>query len=129
MLVHVAARCMTAIISAPKEHVHADIALHQLVAADPSLGSHAATSYTGDRYYLPKDTPLMSATGTHVVAKLAEDRDVKKPAPGPTSRACADFVVAREEVVVEAPHTLDAAQPARTLHLCAPATAVKVEKR
>lgn len=118
MLFHIATRCMTAAVSAPKEHVHAGVALHRQAAADSTPTSVAAP--TG--YYLPQGTPLTSATGNHVVATLDADRDVKKPSG---ARACTDFVITRDEPLAEAPHTRDASQPSRTLHLCAPAAAVK----
>lgn len=125
MLVQLTARCMTATVSAPKEHVHAGVALGKSMAQAPG-GAAAKAGSGGDRYYFAQGTPLTSQTGDHVVATLTEDRDIKKPS-GP--RGCADFVVAREEAIVDAPHTLDSAQPSRTLHLCAPAAAVKVERR
>ena len=58
---------------------------------------------------------------------LDADRDVTKPKPG--ARACSDFVVTRDDPFVDVPHTVDAAQPLRTLKLCAPADAIKVERR
>ena len=126
MLLHLVARCMTAVISAPKEHIHRDVALGH---GPPASGVDRATlsSTTGDRYYLAKGTALMSATGTHAVATLGEERDIKKPAAG--ARACLDFTVKRDEPNADAPRTRDTSPISRTLHLCALPDAIKVEKR
>jgi len=126
MLVHLAARCMTAVISAPKEHIHRDVALgHGPPGAAFDPGKLATVS--GDRYYLAQGTALMSEKGDHVVATLGEERDIKKPAAG--ARGCLDFVVTREEPNADAPRTRDTSPISRTLHLCAKTDQVKVEKR
>jgi hypothetical protein len=126
MLVTIAARCMTAVISAPKERVHAGIAINQAIA--PSAAPTRITLAKGaERYYLPSGTKMMPEKGDHVVGTLDADRDVTKPKPG--ARACAEFVITRDDPFVDVPHTVDASQPQRTLKLCAPAETVKVERR
>jgi hypothetical protein len=126
MLVTIAARCMSAVISAPKERVHAGVAINQALAAEPAP-SRAVVPRGSERYYLPAGTKLTSEKGEHVVGTLVGDRDIFKPKPG--ARACADFVLTREDLFVDAPHTLDASQPQRTLKLCAPPDAMKVERK
>jgi hypothetical protein len=123
MLFPIATRCMTATVSAPADRVHLNVSLNNNVGA----GDAAATplKLSGDRYYLKARTKLTSETGDHVVATLATDADVKKPTG---AKACGEFVISREEVVADAPHLPDAARPARTLRLCAPANAVVVER-
>jgi hypothetical protein len=127
MLVTIAARCMTAVISAPKERVHAGVAINQSLASAPAP-ARSVVSSGAERHYLPAGTKLTSETGTHVVGTLDADRDVIKPKPG-ADRACADFVITRDDPFVDVPHTTDASQPQRTLRLCAPANLVKVERR
>ncbi len=126
MMVTIAARCMTAVISAPKEHVHAGVALNQALAAAPPP-RRAVASTGSERHYLPAGTKLTSETGDHVVGTLTADRDVTKPKPG--GRACAELVITRDDPFVDVPHTADASQPQRTLKLCGPGEAVKVERR
>jgi hypothetical protein len=126
MMVTIAARCMTAVISAPKEHVHAGVAINQALAAAPPP-RRVATSTGSERHYLPAGTKLTSETGDHVVATLTSDRDVLKPKPA--GRACAEFVITRDDPFVDVPHTADASQPQRTLELCAPGELVKTERR
>jgi hypothetical protein len=70
---------------------------------------------------------MTSETGDHVVGTLEADRDVIKPKRG--ARACAEFVVNRDDPFVDVPHTVDASLPQRTLKLCAPAAAVKIERK
>ena len=123
MLFPIATRCMTATVSAPTDRVHLNVSLNHNVGAVDAAATPLKLS--GDRYYLEARTQLTSETGDHVVATLATDADVKKPTG---ARACGDFVIAREEVVADAPHLPDAARPARTLRLCAPANAVVVER-
>jgi hypothetical protein len=125
MLVHLAARCMTAVISAPKEHLHRDVALGHGPPGVSEEGRKLSVP-TGDRYYLAQGTPLTSEKGDHVVATLGEERDIKKPTAG---RGCTDFVVTREEPNLDAPRTRDTSPISRTLHLCAKADQVKVEHR
>lgn len=125
MLVSIAARCMTAVISAPKGRVHAGVSINQMVSGTaapirPTLASGA------QRYYLPAGTKMTSEKGDHVVGTLDADRDVTKPKAG--ARACAEFVITRDDPFVDVPHTVDASQPQRTLKLCAPAEVVKVER-
>ncbi|HEY0252995.1 MAG TPA: hypothetical protein VGC41_15775, partial [Kofleriaceae bacterium] len=105
--------------------VHRDVAIGQSGGVDNEMLPGRGTS-NADRYYLASGQALTSETGDHVVAKLAGELDVTKPT-GAT--AFADFVAQREEPLAEAPHTNDAGRPKRTLHLCAPASAVKVEQR
>jgi hypothetical protein len=124
MLVTIAARCMTAVISAPKERVHKNISLGRGAMASEPPPAPKATS--GDRYYLAAGTKLTSETGDQVIATLTLDKDILKPTK---KRACGEFVVTRVEEIATAPHTRDTAQPSRTLRLCAPADQVKVEKR
>ena len=38
-------------------------------------------------------------------------------------------MITRDDPFVDVPHTVDASQPQRTLKLCAPADAVKVERK
>lgn len=126
MMVTIAARCMTAVISAPKERVHAGVALNQTLAAAPAP-RRVATAGGRERHYLPAGTKLTSETGDHVVGTLTADRDVIKPKPG--GRGCAEFVITRDDPFVDVPHTADASQPQRTMKLCGPGEAVKVERR
>jgi hypothetical protein len=121
MLVPIATRCMSAVISAPKARVHAGIAINQAIEG----GGPARRSVAGstDGGYLPAGTKLTSEKGDHVVATLAADRDVARPKAG--ARACAEFVITRDDPFVDVPHTVDASQPQRTLKLCAPADALK----
>lgn len=126
MLVSIVTRCMTAVISAPKERVHAGISINQTVAAGAGP-TRPALARGAVRYYLPAGTKMTSEKGSHVVGTLDTDRDVTKPKPG--ARACAEFVISRADPFVDVPHTVDASQPQRTLKLCAPADAVKVEQR
>jgi hypothetical protein len=126
MLVSIAARCMTAVISAPKARVHANIAISQSVAGS-STPMRRVLASGAERYYLSAGTKMTSEKGDHVVGTLDADRDVIKPKPG--SRACAEFVITRGDPFIDVPHTVDASQPARTLKLCAPAAAVKVERK
>jgi hypothetical protein len=123
MLVSIAARCMNAVISAPKAHVHAGVAINQALA-EATPPRRAVVANGGDRYYLPTGTKMTTEKGDHVVGTLDADRDVIKPKAG--QRACAEFVVTREDTFVEVPHTLETSQPQRTLKLCAPAETVKV---
>lgn len=124
MLFPIATRCMTATVSAPSDRVHFNVSLG--AGIEPGAAAPLPLKLSGDRYYLKARTKLTSETGDRVVATLATDTDVTKPAG---AKACGEFVISREEVVVEAPHILDAARPVRTLRLCAPATAVVVERR
>jgi hypothetical protein len=126
MLVTIAARCMSAVISAPKARVHAGVAINQALATEPTP-SRASVSGGAERYYLPAGTKLTSERGEHVVGTLVADRDIIKPKAG--ARACADFVLTREDVFVDVPHTVDASQPQRTLKLYAPAEAMKIERK
>jgi hypothetical protein len=126
-MVSIAARCMTAVIAAPKDRVHAGVSINQAVAGAAEPTRRAAITGGTERYYLPAGTKLTSEKGSHVVGALDADRDVTKPKPG--GRACSDFVITRDDPFVDVPHTVDAAQPQRTLKLCAPATAVKVAPR
>jgi len=119
MLVSIAARCMAAVISAPKARVHANIAINQAIEG---AASHRPIANGAATHYLPAGTKLTSEKGDHVVATLDVDRDVVKPKTG---RACAEFVIARDDPFVDVPHTVDASQPQRTLKLCASADAVK----
>ena len=118
-------RCMSAVVSAPKDRVQHDVSLGGK-AATGGFGIRAAGRGNADRYYLPKGTALTSEHGDHVVATLAAELDVKKPIGG---RGCGDVVVAYDEPIVEAPHPNEASRPDRTLQLCGPAEAVAVEHR
>ena len=126
MLVSIAARCMTAVISAPKDRVHAGIAINQALAATAAR-TRTALASGAERYYLPAGTKMTGERGDHVVGTLDADRNVVKPKPG--ARACAEFVIGKDDPFVDVPHTVDASQPQRTLKLCAPAEAVKVERK
>jgi hypothetical protein len=123
MLVPIAARCMTAVLSAPKERVHANIAINQGVLPD-AMHAQLVPPKTAERHYLPTGTKLTSEAGDHVVGTLTAERDVKKPTG---ARACGEFVITRGDPFVDVPHTVDASRPHRTLKLCAPAAAVKTE--
>jgi hypothetical protein len=123
MHVSIAARCMTAVVSAPKDRVHAGVAINQAVQSETSATRPAASSST---HYLPAGTKMMTETGDHVVGTLDADRLVMKPKAG-AARACADFVVTRDDPFVDVPHTIDTPQPQRTLKLCAAADAVKTK--
>ena len=127
MLVSIAARCMNAVISAPKGRVHAGIAINQVVAGEPAAPARTLIASGAERYYLPAGTKMTSEKGDHVVGALDADRDIAKPKSG--ARACSDFVITRDDPFVDVPHTVDASQPQRTLKLCAAATAVKVERK
>lgn len=127
MLVSLAARCMTAIVSAPKDRVHAGISITQAVAAGGAETRRATIAGGTERYYLPAGTKLTSEKGDHVVGTLEVDRDVAKPKPG--ARACAELVITRDDPFVDVPHTVDAPQPARTLKLCAAPDAVKTQPK
>ncbi len=125
MLFPIAVRCMTAVLSAPKDRVQHDV----MLGAGYGLGGTRAMGLTGgnaDRYYFVKGQKLTSETGDHVVATLAEELDVKKPTG---ARACGEFEGTRDEPMPEAPHPDEASRPDRTLHLCAPAADVKAEIR
>ncbi|HEY4178738.1 MAG TPA: hypothetical protein VGM90_17950 [Kofleriaceae bacterium] len=123
MLFPIAARCMTATVSAPTEHVHLNVSVG--VGIDGGAGGTAGSKGGGsERRYLKVGTKLTSETGDHVVATLAKELEV---ATSTGARVCSDFVVTREEVVIEGPHLPDAAIPARRLHLCAPTADVVVE--
>ena len=124
MLIPIAVRCMTAVVSAPKDRVHADVQLGLGTLGGTGAGGQGASN--ADRYYFPKGTKLTSETGDHVVATSSAELDVGKPTG---ARACAEIVVTHDEPIVEAPHANDASRPDRTLHLCAPADAVKIEHR
>jgi hypothetical protein len=126
MMVTIAARCMTAVISAPKERVHAGVAINQALAAAPPP-RRVATSTGPERHYLPAGTKLTSETGEHVVGTLTADREITKPKPG--GRGCTELVITRDDPFVDVPHTADSSQPQRTLKLCAPGEAVKVDRR
>jgi hypothetical protein len=126
MLVSIATRCMTAVISAPKAHVHAGVSINQAVSGGPTP-AHPKVASSADRTYLPAGTKMTSEKGDHVVGTLDADRDVTKPKSG--ARACADFVISRDDPFVDVPHTLETSQPQRTLKLCAPAELIKVERR
>jgi hypothetical protein len=123
MLVSIAARCMTAVVSAPKDRVHAGVSITQAVAGK-SAPARPATSSSSE-LYLPAGTKMTSETGEHVVGTLDVDRAVLKPKSG--ARACSDFVITRDDPFVDVPHTVDAPQPQRTLKLCAPADVVKTK--
>ena len=86
MLVSIAARCMTAVISAPKARVHAGVSINQAVAGS-AAPTRRATARGAERHYLPAGTKMTSEKGIHVVGTLDADRDVTKPKPG--ARACA----------------------------------------
>ena len=116
ILFPIAVRCMTAVVSAPKGHVQADVQIGHGLGSGSGVGGQAASN--GDRYYFPKGTNLTSADGDHVVGTLSAELDVAKPSG---ARACGDFVVTHDEPIVDAPHVNDASRPDRTLHLCAPA--------
>lgn len=124
MLFPIATRCMTATVSAPSDRVHINVALN--AAVEPGAVAPPPLKLTGDRYYLKARTKLTSETGDRVVATLATDVDVSRPTG---AKACGEFVIAREEVIAEAPHIPDAGRPVRTLRLCAPADVAVVEKR
>jgi hypothetical protein len=117
-------RCMTAVVSAPKDRVQRDVSLGGKSSTGPVSGGGVRGK--GDRYYLPKGTALTSAAGDHVVATLAAELDVKQPSG---ARACGDVVVAFNEPIVDAPHPNEASRPDRTLQLCGPAEAAVVERR
>ncbi|HTL32260.1 MAG TPA: hypothetical protein VL326_04000 [Kofleriaceae bacterium] len=121
MLVSIAARCMSAVVSAPKDRVHAGVAINSAVD-DKTAPTRPATSGVN---YLPAGTKMMSEKGEHVVGTLDADRVVVKPKPG--ARACADFVITRDDPFVDVPHTVDTPQPQRTLKLCAAGDAVKTK--
>jgi hypothetical protein len=123
MHVSIAARCMTAIVSAPKDRVHAGVSINQAVESK-TAATRAATSSSA--HYLPAGTKMMTETGEHVVGTLDADRVVMKPKPG-AARVCADFVVTRDDPFVDVPHTVDTPQPQRTLKLCAPVDALKAK--
>lgn len=127
MLVSLAARCMTAVISAPKERVHRGVSINHAVAGGAATVRRSPVTGGPERYYLPAGTKLTSEKGEHVVGALDADRDVTKPKPG--ARACTDLVITRDDPFVDVPHTVDSSQPQRTLKLCAPAEAVKVQPR
>ena len=118
VLFPVAARCMTAVVSAPKDRVHADVTLGNLYGVNEPATTHAKA--TG--HVLPAGTALTSEAGDHVVATTSADVDVAKPTG---ARACADFVLVEDEPIAEAPHMNEASRPDRTLRLCAPAAAVR----
>ncbi len=122
MLFPIAARCMTAVISAPKGRVHAGISINQGLSGDLPPGSRVLLR-GGERHYLPAGTKLTSEKGDHVVGTLEVERDVPKPNPG--ERACAEFVITRDDPFVDVPHPIDASRPQRTLKLCAPASAIR----
>jgi hypothetical protein len=126
MLVSLAARCMTAVVSAPKARVHAGVSINSALPAADLASTRVATKRGNERYYLPAGTKMTSEKGEHVVGTLDADRDIAKPKPG--ARGCADFVITRDDPFVDVPHTVDASQPQRTLKLCAPAGAVQVER-
>ena len=125
VLFPVAVRCMTAVVSAPKDRIQHDVSLGSIYGVEAG-STPARRPLTGDRHYLAKGQAMTSEQGDHVVATLDAELDLAKPT-GAT--ACADFVVGRDEPMQEAPHPDEASRPDRTLHLCAPATAVKTEKR
>jgi hypothetical protein len=127
MMVSLAARCMTAVISAPKERVHAGVSINQAVAAADAPVRRSIASNGSERYYLPAGTKMTSEKGDHVVGALDTDRDVLKPKPG--ARACTELVITRDDPFVDVPHTVDTSQPQRTMKLCAPVQAMKVEKK
>ena len=116
-------RCMTAVVSAPKDRVQHDVSLGGKSASAPVSGG--GVHGKGDRYYLPKGTALTSERGDHVVATLADELEVGKPSG---ARACGDVVVAYDEPLADAPHPSEASRPDRTLHLCGPAAVVTVKK-
>jgi hypothetical protein len=122
MHVSIAARCMTAVVSAPKDRVHAGVSINQAVESKTA----ATRPATSSAHYLPAGTKMMTETGDHVVGTLDADRLVMKPKAG-AARACADFVVTRDDPFVDVPHTVDTPQPQRTLKLCAAADAVKAK--
>ena len=124
MLVSIAARCVTAVISAPKDRVQADVQLGSFTGV--AGGGTAIGTSNADRYYLPTGTKVTSETGDHVVGTLSAELDVTKPT---AARACGDFVITDDEPIMEAPHVNEASRPDRTLRLCAPAAAVKLEAR
>lgn len=126
MMVTIAARCMTAVISVPKKSVHAGVAINQAVEVPPPPKRSVVAS-GAERYYVPAGTKVTAEKSDFVVGTLTADRDVVKPKRG--ARACSEFVVTREDPFVESQHTLDTAQPIRTLKLCAAGDAVKVEKK
>jgi hypothetical protein len=126
MLVSLAARCMTAVISAPKDRVHAGVSINQAIAGS-AAPARAVLASGAERHYLPAGTKMTSEKGDHVVGTLDADRDIAKPKTG--ARACADFVITRDDPFVEVPHTVDASQPQRTLKLCAAPDAVKVVRK
>ena len=126
MLVPIEARCMTAVISAPKGRVHAGVSINQGLAGDPASAPRMLAG-GAERHYLPAGTKLTSEKGDHVVGKLDAERDVQKPKPG--ERACAEFVITRDDPFIDVPHTIDVSRPNRTLKLCAPASAMKSERR
>jgi hypothetical protein len=122
MHVSIAARCMTAVVSAPKDRVHAGVSINQAVDAKAA----PPRPVTSSTYYLPAGTKMMSERGDHVVGTLDADRPVVKPKSG-ASRACSDFVITRDDPFVDVPHTVDTSQPQRTLKLCAAADALKTK--
>jgi len=126
-MVSIAARCMSAVISAPKERVHKGVAINQELAAGAAAASRAVVGNTSERYILPAGTKLTSEKGSHVVATLETDREINKPKAG--ARACSEFVITKDDPYVDSHHTVDASQPVRTLKLCAEASAMKTERK
>ena len=124
MLVSIASRCMTAVVSAPKQRVHAGVSINQAVAGKTAAARPAPPS-GAPLHYLPAGTKMTSETGDHVVGTLDVDRVVLKPTSG--ARACADFVITRDDPFVDVPHTVDTPQPQRTLKLCSAGDAVKTK--
>ena len=122
MLVSIAARCMMAVVSAPKDRVHAGVSINQAVESKTAPARHATSS----AHYLPAGTKMMSETGEHVVGTLDADRPVMKPKSG-VARVCSEFVITRDDPFVDVPHTVDTPQPQRTLKLCAAADAIKTK--
>lgn len=113
-----AARCMTAVVAAPKDRVHADVILSRKYG----VGDAPARRGKPTGHVLPAGTALTSETGDHVVATTSAEVDV----PAPTgARACADFVIVEDEPIADAPNMNEASRPDRTLRLCAPAAVVR----
>ena len=119
VLFPIAARCASATVSAPEAAIDADTVLGGF--AGPILAADAIARPATDRYYLPKGAKLTSPTGNHVVATLAGA--IELPGPVADRLACTDLVVERA-AEDDVPGIASTPAARRTLHLCAPATAV-----
>ncbi|MFT3696456.1 MAG: hypothetical protein QM831_25170 [Kofleriaceae bacterium] len=124
VLFPIASRCVSAVVSVAKDRVQRNVSVGGSATGDAGM-EHGRGTSNADRYYLPSGQAMTSETGDHVVATLAGEFDVTKPT-GAT--ACGDFVVTLASSRITTP-ILEAGRPKRTMHLCAPATKVKVEQR